>query len=77
MPEVLVRQEIHDLINNIPESKLYALRPLLNILVDEEYDEDDILSEGEALLLEECRRDLKEHPENFRPWSEVRKELLK
>jgi hypothetical protein len=76
MTEVLVRQEIHNLIDNISESKLYALRPILNVLVDEEYDEDDVLSEEEALLLEECRKDLKEHPERLTSWRKVRRESL-
>ena len=65
---VEVKQELHDLIENIPEKKLYALRPLLNMLVDE----DDALSEEEYLLLEGCRKDRKEHPESFTPWADVK-----
>jgi len=64
-----VRKEIHNLIDNLPEKKLYALRPLLDILVDED---DDVLSEDESILLEKCREERKEHPENFTPWAAVK-----
>jgi len=39
-----------------------------------EADEDDALSDEEAALLEQCRRDIKEHPENFTPWEKVCRE---
>ena len=65
-----VKQELHDLIENIPEKKLYALRPLLSMLADE----DDTLSEEEYLLLEECRKDRKKHPESFTLWADVKAE---
>ena len=66
-----VRREIHNLIDNIPEKKLYALRPLLSVLA---YEDDDILSEEERILLENCRKERKEHPENFTPWAAVKAE---
>ncbi|GHU27714.1 hypothetical protein FACS1894172_19950 [Spirochaetia bacterium] len=62
--------------DNIPEHKLYALRPLLDVLVDEEDTDDNILSDEERRLLEKCREDRKEHPEHFTPWRLVR-HLLK
>jgi hypothetical protein len=57
-----VRQELRTLIDGMPERNLYALRPLLNVLAG---NSDDILSDEDRALFEECKRDLIEHPENF------------
>jgi len=57
-----VRDEIHGLIDNIPERNLYALRPLLGILVNEP---DETLSDEELALFFECEKDRKERPESF------------
>jgi hypothetical protein len=74
MTEVLeVRRENHSLNDNMPEHKLYALRPLLDVLAGEEYMDDDILSDEEYALLEKSRKDRKEHPESFTPWRKVRR----
>jgi len=61
-----VKNEILEIIGNMPERKLYALRDFLA-------DDDDILSDEEVKLLEQCRKDIKEHPENFTPWEQVRR----
>ena len=58
-----VRREIHELIDVMPERNLYALRPLLDVLVDDT--DDDILTDEEKRLFEECQKDLIEHPESF------------
>jgi len=62
-----VRDEVHEMVDIMPERSLYALRPLLDILMNTPaYDGDnDILSEDELMLLEQCRKDWKEHPETF------------
>ena len=65
-----VRRTIHELIDNIPDHKLEALHPLLNILVEET--EDDMLSPEEHKLLEKCRIERKTSPENLTPWEKVR-----
>jgi len=62
-----VRDEIFEIIGNMPERKLYALRDFLA-------DDDDLLSDEEAQLLEQCRKDIKERPENFTPWEQARRE---
>jgi hypothetical protein len=59
-----IRREIHGLIDTMPERSLNVLRPLLDFLVDNGAD-DDVLSDEERELLEECRRDRQEHPESF------------
>ena len=69
MTETLsIRDEIVEIIGTMPERKLYALRDLL-------VDEDDTLSEDEKTLLDQCRKDIREHPENFTPWEQVRREV--
>jgi hypothetical protein len=70
--DMAVRQEIHGIIDDIPERNLYILRPLLNFLTEKSA-ADDSLSDGEAELLEQCRSDRREHPENFTSWAEIRK----
>ena len=65
-----VRQTIHSLIDSIPDHKLQALHPLLNILVEEAGD--DSLSDEELKLLEKCRMERKEHPEKLKSWAQVR-----
>jgi hypothetical protein len=58
-----LRKEMRDIIDIMPEYNLYRLRPLLDALID--IDPDDILSDEEAQLLEQCRKNRKEHPEAF------------
>jgi len=62
-----IRQEIHGIIEDIPERNLFILRPLLDFLIDNEAD--DSLSIEEQNLLKQCREDRKKHPENFTPWA--------
>ena len=69
-----VRDEIHDVIDEIPDGNLHVLRPLLDFLRYKGIDEDDVLSNEEAELLEQCRKDIREHPENFTPWEKIRRE---
>jgi hypothetical protein len=57
-----MRKELQSYIAEMPERSLYALRPLLNVLVD---DRDDILSDEDAALYAECERDLLEHRSRF------------
>jgi hypothetical protein len=65
-----IRKEMRDIIDIIPEYNLYRLRPLLDALV--ETDPDDLLSDEEERLLEQCRNDRKERPETFTSWREIR-----
>jgi hypothetical protein len=70
--DMAVRQEIHGIIDDIPERNLHILRPLLDFLTEKSA-VDDSLSDEEMALLEQCRRDRREHPENFTSWAEIRK----
>ena len=62
-----IRQEIHGIIDDIPERNLFILRPLLDFLIDSEAD--NSLSPEEQGLLKQCREDRKERPESFTPWA--------
>jgi len=74
MKALSVRDEIHDVIDEIPEGNLHILRPLLDFLKFRGAEKDDLLSDEEAELLEQCRRDIKERPESFTPWENARRE---
>jgi len=63
-----IRQEIHGIIDDIPERNLLVLRPLLDFLIDA----DDSLSVEEQGLLKQCREDRKERPETLTPWETVK-----
>jgi hypothetical protein len=69
--ETALRQEIHGVIDSIPERNLFVLRPLLDFLLDTNTT-DDCLSLDEQKLLDQCRKDRKEHPENLTPWANIR-----
>jgi hypothetical protein len=70
--DTAVRQEIHRVIDDIPERNLSVLWPLLDFLIDKDAT-DDSLSIEEQKLLEQCRKDRKEHPESLTPWRTVRR----
>ena len=62
-----VRQELHSLINTMPERKLNALRPLFDVLVE---NDDTIvietdLTDEEHALIEEGVKHYYKHPEDF------------
>jgi len=68
-----IRQELKSFIDVIPDHSLYALKPLLLVLAETEplVIETDLTDE-EIAMIDEGRRNRKEHPENFTPWAKVR-----
>jgi hypothetical protein len=69
----IIRQELHSLINAMPERKLNALRPLFDVLVD---DDDTViietdLTDEEHALIEEGVKHYHEHPEDFVPLESI------
>ena len=66
-----VRQEIHSYIDDIPESKLLALKPLLFALADEaivlEYD----LTEEERTVIAKGMAEYEANPNSFVPLDEL------
>ena len=63
-----IRDEVRELIENLPERKLYALRDFLT-------DEDDELTAEEMAAFERCEKNWKENPESFHDWDDVKKEM--
>ena len=60
-----LRQEIHSIVEAIPERNLLALKPLLTVLLDEPmYIEKDLTDEEHTLIKEGVKR-YREHPEDF------------
>ena len=60
-----VREELHSLIDNLPERKLNALRPLFDVLIDDEVIIETDLTEEEKAIIAEGDRHYREHPEDF------------
>jgi len=66
-----VRKELHSLIDTLPERKLNALRPLFDVLIDDEIIIETDLTEEEKAIIEEGDRHYKEHPEDFVPLESI------
>ncbi|MDR2807719.1 MAG: hypothetical protein LBB43_01780 [Spirochaetaceae bacterium] len=68
---IALRNEIHKIIDSMPEHNLYRLRPLLDALVDT----DKFLSFEEEQLLEQSSKGRRKDPESFSLLAEVGKSL--
>jgi hypothetical protein len=66
-----MRKELHERIDNMPETALNALRLWLNALSADP--DDDGLTDDEFALFQECQRDLKEKSESFISLAEYKK----
>jgi hypothetical protein len=66
-----VRQEIHNLVDTMPERNLYALRPLLDVLVHEPIIIETDLTDEEKAIIEEGDKHYREHPEDFVPLESI------
>ena len=51
MNGIAVREELHAIIETLPERSLYAIKPLLNFLRDEPIIETDLTDEERGLIL--------------------------
>jgi len=60
-----LRQEIHACIDDMPESKLIALKPLLFALVDDSIVIETDLTQEERARIAEGMADYRKNPENF------------
>ncbi|MDR3183060.1 MAG: hypothetical protein LBT89_09115 [Planctomycetaceae bacterium] len=68
-----MRQELHALIDTVPEVALSALQPLLSML--SELDKTELsadLTEEEHRLLTLCREDYRNNPQSFVPLEAIR-----
>jgi len=65
-----IRQEIHAYIDDITESKLIALKPLLFALADESIVIERDLTEGERAMIAKGMAEYEANPDSFIPLSE-------
>jgi hypothetical protein len=65
----ITKQEIHEIIDTLPDYKLEVIRPLL-LLVSNEY-EDDELTPEEAAEMKQYLEDYEKDPSSFIPLEEV------
>lgn len=66
-----VRQEIHTYIDDIPESKLIALKPLLFALADEAIVIELDLTDEERSMIAKGLKEYETNPDSFRPIVEI------
>ena len=69
MTATVLRQELHNIIDEIPDRSLAAIKPLLNYIA-EDYWKPVIepASPEEAAMIEEGMRDYKKDPSSFVPF---------
>jgi len=66
MTEAVLREEIHNIIDTIPDRSLPALRPLLRHLADDYWKPViEPASEEEIAMVEERMKDYESDPENW------------
>jgi hypothetical protein len=73
-----IRGELKGYIDVISDHNLEMVRPILSFLAknpatDEPLVIETDLTDEEVSMIDEGRRERKEHPENFTPWAKVRK----
>lgn len=66
-----VRQEIHAYIDDIPESKLIALKPLLLTLADESITIEYDLTTEERFIVNKGMTEYEANPDSFVPLAEI------
>ena len=66
-----IRQELHSYIDDLPESKLQALRPLLSVLASDAIVIETDLTDDERALIAKGMAEYKANPESFTPLDQV------
>jgi predicted dehydrogenase len=72
-----VRKELHDYIDALPERNLYALKPLLSVLVNDRIIIETDLTAEEKTIIAEGRAQFRDHPEDFVPLETIRRDRLR
>jgi hypothetical protein len=72
-----IKGELKGYIDAIPDRDLEMVRPILSFLAgnpgaDKPLVIETDLTDEEVAMIDEGRRNRKEHPENFTPWAKVR-----
>jgi hypothetical protein len=71
MTATVLRKELHDYIDELPDRSLLALKPLLSFLVEPEYTVEPASPE-ECAMVEERVREYYENPASFVPLSDIK-----
>jgi hypothetical protein len=77
-----IRRELKRYIDAIPESNLEIVRPMLSYLAGNQTQNEPLvietnLTKEEKAIVKAGRKERKEHPENFTPWSAIKAETVK
>jgi hypothetical protein len=68
----VLRNELHDYIDTLPERSLYALRPLLSVLAEPLYTVTTSLTAEEISMIDEGMQEYRDHPESFVPLESIK-----
>ena len=66
-----MRQEMHTFIDEMPDYRLFALRPLMEVLVDEPLIIETDLTAEEHAIIENGWQHYEAHPEDFIPLEDL------
>jgi len=76
MNATTIRRELKRYIDEIPDSNLEIVRPMLSFLAGNQANDPLVietnLTADEKAVIKAGRKERKEHPENFTRWTEVR-----
>ena len=76
MTATILRKELHEFIDNIPDQNLPEMRSYITSLFDETYWKPVLedASPEEIAQIEESLEEFRENPASFRAWTDIRKE---
>ena len=82
MNAITIRRELKRYIDAIPERNLEIVRPMLSFLagnqdINEPLVIETNLTADEKAIIKAGRKERKEHPENFTPWTTIKTEKKK
>lgn len=76
MNATLIRRELKRYIDAIPENNLEIVRPMLFFLAGNQANDPLVietdLTAAEKVVVKAGRKERREHPENFTPWSTIK-----
>ena len=71
MTAAILRKELHDFIETMPERNLYALKPLMSVLSDPPYSVETDLSAEEIAMIDEGMAEYRANPSSFIPLNNI------
>jgi hypothetical protein len=73
METAVLRKEIHNMVDALPDRSLSVIKPLLSFLIEPPLIETDLTDEENAMI-EESLAEYRADPSNITSWQKVRRE---